>query len=236
MVATPELAPSLGFALGACSAASRRGARAACAGPLFAQIVAKNADAPAPQLDFEVPTELDPRGRVLLLGVVCPDGSPEADGESCDNGPGIPLQLELELARTDDVNSNPELQADSLRFDDELWPDVPLVDGDCTGLGLPEVEPESTHAVGVMLDESDRDSLPRASDLDPARETLQLAHFVSGGDITRAFETVAWDSKELKRRVDWQAPKEPGLQRIWFVLRDFRGGGAFGERAICVKQ
>lgn len=236
LVAAPELEPALGFALAACPATARRGARSACDGPIFAEIVAENGDAPAPKLDFEVPADLDPSGRILLLGTVCPDGSPTADGQSCDNGGGIAVQLELELSRSGDVNGNPELQADSIRFDDDVWPEATLSDGDCGGLGLPEVASESTHAVEVVLDESDRDALPRRNDLDPTRESLQLAHFVSGGDITRAFETIAWDSKDLSRRVDWKAPKAPGLARIWFVLRDFRGGGALAERAICVKQ
>jgi hypothetical protein len=236
LVAAPELEPALGFALQACPAAPRRGARAACAGPPFARIAENRGDAPLPRLDFEVPAELDPSGRVLLLGVVCPDGAPDADAAACDNGAGIPVQLELELARANDANTNPELHDDSIRFDDAVWPELPLSDGDCGGLGWPEVAPESTHAVEVALDESDRDPLPRESDLDPKRESLQLGHFVSGGDITRAFETVAWDSHDLLRRVDWKAPSEPGLARIWFVLRDFRGGGAFAERAICVKK
>jgi hypothetical protein len=234
LVATPELRPTLGFSLKVCAAAARNGARSACASPPFAR-TSVDASASEPELQFEVPAELDPRGRLLLLGVVCPSSAPTADGEACEGGGGTPIQLELELARTDDVNTNPELQAEAITFDDAVWPDVPLTDGDCTGLGLPEVEPESTHAVEVELDESDRDPLLRNSELDPTRESLQLAHFVSGGDITRAFETIAWNGDELQRRVDWRAPKAPGLARIWFVLRDFRGGGAFAERAICVK-
>lgn len=236
LVAAPELQPALGFALAACPAAARRGARAACAGDIFGQTSAKVGELAVPTLEFEVPAELDSSGRILLFGVVCPDGSPTSDGEGCDAGRGISVQLELELARAGDVNRNPELQADSIRFDDEVWPELPLPDGDCSGLGLPEVAPESTHRVEVALDESDRDPLSPQSDLDPKRESLQLAHFISAGDITRAFETVAWDSRDLQRRVDWKAPPEPGLARVWFVLRDFRGGGAFAERAICVKK
>lgn len=233
LVAAPELEPAFGFALAACPATPRSGARAACASPPFAETHGESA---VPELDFEVPAELDPSGRVLVLGVVCPGGAPRDDGQGCDGGAGTPLQLELELAREDDVNSNPELQPESLTLDDEVWPELPATDADCAGLGFPEVEPESEHVVGVALDESDRDALPRPSSLDPARESLQLAHFVSSGEITRAFESIAWDSHELVRRVTWKAPREPGLSRIWFVLRDFRGGGAFAERAICVKN
>jgi len=235
LVAAPELRPSFGFALAACPAAPRNGARAACDAEPFARAASDEGEAGAPVLDFDVPAELDPDGRVLVLGVVCAGDSPAPDGRRCQGGPGTPVQLELELSRSGDVNSNPELQADSITFDDQVWPEAPLVEGDCSGRGLPEVAPDSTHVVGVALDEGDRDALPRPRELDPARESLQLAHFVSGGDITRAFETIAWNDESLERRVDWKAPREPGLSRLWLVLRDFRGGGAFTERAICVK-
>ena len=235
LVAAPELTPSLGFALAACPAAGRQGVRGSCAGPPFAETFAANAGGAVPSLDFEVPAELDASGRVLLLGVVCPNGSPRADGSSCDGDePGTPLQLELELSREGDVNTNPELQAESIAFDGGAWPELPSVEGDCAGQGFVEVATESKHDLGVALDESDRDPLPRASALDPARESLQLSHFVSAGDVTRAFETIAWDSEDLQRRVAWTAPKTPGLVRFWFVLRDFRGGGAFTTRAVCV--
>jgi hypothetical protein len=236
LVAAPELSPSLGFALLACPAAARQGSRSACLGQPFAQIISKNGDAAAASLRFDVPADLDPQGRVTLLGIICPDGTPSADGSRCDGtDAGTSVQLELELSRDGDVNLNPELQAGSVVFDDVEWTELPVVDGDCSGLGFPEVSAGSKHVLAVSLEESDRDAVPRPSDLDPARESLQLSHFVSAGDITRAFETIAWDSDELTRTTSWTAPKAPGLVRFWFVLRDFRGGGAFTDRAVCVQ-
>lgn len=236
LLATPELRPSLGFALAACPAAARRGSRSSCVGEPFATVASKNGEADRASLRFEVPDDLAASGRVLLLGVICPDGSPSADGASCDGPePGTALQLELELGRDDDANLNPELQADSIDFDDATWPALAPVAGDCAGLGLPEVDVQSRHTLTVRLDESDRDPLPRQSELDPARESLQLSHFISAGDVTRAFESVAWDSSALNRQVVWTAPDTPGLVRFWFVLRDLRGGGDFSERAVCVR-
>jgi len=236
LVAAPELQPALGFALAACSAAPRDGSRSVCQSPPFSQISSPNAQAASPSLSFDVPAALDPSGRLAVLGVICPDGSPSADGTSCDgSAPGTPVQLELELAHDGDVNLNPELQPDSIQFDDGVWPELPAVDGDCTGLGFPELPVNSRHSIAVQLDESDRDPLPQASSIDPARESLQLSHFTTAGDLSRAFESIAWDSQELRRLVSWTAPRQPGLVRFWLVLRDFRGGGAFVERAVCVQ-
>jgi hypothetical protein len=225
----------VGYAFAVCSAQLQRGARAACADAPFAEISSENGQLPTPAITFEVPADLAPSGRILVLGVVCPDGSPDAGGSACvGRDPGTPVSLELELAREADVNQNPELEPESIAFDDDVWPEQAAVDGDCSGVGFVEVAVGSKHALSITLDESDRDALPRPSKLDPSRESLQLSHFTTGGDLTRAFETIAWDSGDLRRQVSWTAPKQPGLVRFWLVLRDFRGGGAFAERAVCV--
>jgi len=234
LVASPEPSPAFGFALAACPAATRNGARAACDGEVFARAESRDGEEEAVRLSFEVPKSLDPSGRVLVYGVVCPHGAPTEDG-GCDDGSATSLQRELELVREDDVNENPELEPDSIRFDDVEWPALPPALGDCGGLGFPEVAAQSDHSLTVQLSEDDRDPLPRPSELDPAREALQLSHFVSDGDISRAFESISWDSDELTRTATWKAPATPGLVRFWLVLRDLRGGGAFSERAVCVK-
>jgi hypothetical protein len=236
LVAAPQLQPSLGFALAVCAAAPRRGGRAACVDQPFALVSSAIGQADTASIGFDVPEDLDPSGRLALLGIICPAGSPRADGASCDgDSAGTPVQLELELAHDGDVNANPELDAEHIFFDDAMWPDQTAVDGDCAGLGFVEVAVGSEHRITVQLDESDRDPLPRASKLDPSRESLQLAHFATAGDLSRAFDTIAWDTDELRREVTWTAPQTPGLTRFWIVLRDFRGGSAFVERSACVQ-
>lgn len=236
LVAAPELQPPLGFALAVCGAAPRRGGRSACADAPFALVSSAEGQADTASISFEVPADLDPSGRLALLGIICPAGSPSADGTSCDgDSAGTVVQLELELAHDGDVNSNPELQPDRVAFDDAVWSPQSAVDGDCTGLGFVEVAIGSEHRIAVQLDESDRDPLPRPTKLDPSRESLQLAHFATTGDLSRAFDTIAWNTDELSREVTWLAPSDPGLVRFWMVLRDFRGGSAFVERAVCVQ-
>lgn len=236
LLATPELSTSLGFALAVCPGVARRGARPDCASAPFAEVFGANGDSDTASVAFEVPDDLDPSGRLVVLGIICPDGTPSAEGTSCDGAdPGTPIALELELARDDDTNLNPELLPEDLTLDDEVWPDLPAVDGDCTGLGFAEVALGSKHRLGIALDEADRDPLKHPSKLDPVRESLQLSHFTTAGDLEHAFQSIAWDSEKLAREVSWTAPKAPGLARFWLVVRDFRGGGAYAERAICVQ-
>lgn len=236
LVASPELAPSLGFALRVCPAAERRGGRSECSGEPFAQISSEDGAAGEVGFTFDVPAELRGAPRLAVLGVICPGGSPDAGAAGCD-GPdaGRQVSLELELSRPGDVNLNPTLEAEAIELDEQEWPELPAAEGDCAGAGHPEVDAGSKHVIQVALDEQDRDPLPVESELDPAREALQLSHFTTAGDLSRVFQSVAWDSRELSRRVEWTAPAEPGLVRFWLVLRDFRGGGDFTERAVCVR-
>jgi hypothetical protein len=236
LLASPEPEITMGFALAACSAEPRQGGRSGCAAEPFDRVLRDDGETTPARLEFTVPEALDARGRVVVLGIICPGGSPSADGQSCDGPePGTPVTLELELAHENDVNQNPELEPETVLFDGEPWPEMPGVEGDCTGLGYPEVTVSSRHTLLVELSEADRDSLPRRSDLDPSRESLQLSRFATDGDLSRAFESIAWDSGELSRSVTWKAPETPGLVRFWLILRDFRGGSAFAQRAACVK-
>lgn len=236
LLATPELSRSLGFAFAVCPGAPRRSTRPDCASPPFAEVFSANGDSDTPSITFQVPDDLEPSGRLVVQGIICPDGTPNTDGTSCDGAdPGTPIALELELARDDDTNLNPELLPEDVTLDAEVWPELPAVDGDCAGLGFAEVALGSKHRLGIALGEADRDPLLHPSKLDPVRESLQLSHFTTAGDLEHAFQSIAWDSEQLAREVNWTAPKEPGLVRFWLVVRDFRGGGAFTERAICVR-
>jgi hypothetical protein len=235
LLASPAVGQTQGFALAACPAAARRSARTECAAEPFAKVLSADGESDTVSLRFEAPAELDPAGRVAVLGVVCPFGSPSADGTSCDGvEPGNPLTFELELAREGDVNQNPTLEPTSLAFDGEPWPELAAVDGNCSGLGYVEVAAGTEHSFEVALGQDDRNGVPHPDSLDPVRESLQLSHFTTGGDLSRAFESIPWDSDELLRRTTWKAPKQAGLVRFWLVLRDFRGGADFVERSVCV--
>lgn len=235
LLAAPAPVAGLGFALSACPAAQRGSSRSECAGEVFASVNSPLGDSFEPRLDFEVPAGLEPSGRVLVFGVVCPESTPRDDGESCAGAESLGVTLELDLARPDDVNHNPTLEAESISLDGEPWSELAAAPGDCAGLGYNEVAAGSSHSLEVRLDAADRDALPQPSSLDPKREALQLSHFATAGDLSRAFDAIEWDSNDLTRRASWAAPQQSGLVRFWLVLRDFRGGSDFTERAVCVR-
>jgi hypothetical protein len=231
LLASPLVAQSSGFALSACAAG---GARGKCESEPFARIVSADGELDAISLAFEVPTDLS-TDHISIVGLVCPSGTPNAAASACDGPlPGTAVMLELPLLREGDVNYNPSIGEPS--FDGGPWPDLPAREGDCAGLGYAEVTPGSEHELGVRLSERDRDQLLGESALAPSRESLQLSHFVTAGELPHAFQVLGWEAEELARTSAWRAPERAGLVQFWLVLRDYRGGSDFTQRAVCVRS
>jgi hypothetical protein len=233
LVAAPELFPDLGWAFSVCAAAPPGGSLPSCAAEPFATSMS---DAPAPgepRIDFTVPEELDARA-LAVFGAVCPGSEPTfpAGGFDC-AGPGgrlVSLDFELETAET--TNRNPLLEPDALTLDGD-----PLPEGsDCTT--LPSVARGSSHTLTLWLDESDRDPLEQVTSADPSKEELQVSHFTTAGSLERAFTVFDADASELVASVRWKAPEAApldGFVRLYFVVRDLRGGSDWIERFVCVE-
>ena len=233
LLAAPESLASVGYAVVACAASDARG-RPQCAGNDFFEASGfAMADEPV-RFAFQVPRRLASEARVLLRGAVCPSAKASED-RTCHGELGKPFTLDLELARDGDVNRNPSLQPSSVRFDGRPWSDESPGTNDCADAAIPQVTVGSRHDMAIQIDEADRDALPRASELDPDRESLQLSHFATAGELDRAFESIAWNRHELLRTTSFAAPNEPGLVRFWIVLRDLRGGADFVSRFACVR-
>jgi hypothetical protein len=220
LVAAPEPDPALGWALAACSAAPPGGALPECAEAPFASAAQDDPVPGEPAITFAVP---DPPSAswLAVTGVVCPGG--------CSASPGTPVSLDFALGTADEINSNPSLGAEGLLLDGAPWPEG---SDDCSL--LPQVAPGSKHALELVLDDADRDALPQATSVDPAYETLQLSHFVTAGELERAFSVLPGDEPGLRAKVSWKAPSAATLVRFFLVVRDLRGGSDWALRALCV--
>jgi hypothetical protein len=79
----------------------------------------------------------------------------------------------------------------------------------------------------VRLDDSMRDP----------GESLLLAHFVSSGELDRTYSTLeASEGAPKTVEVPWTAPADARDVKVYFVLRDGRGGTAFATRTICKRE
>ena len=244
LVVAPEEPIALGWSMGVCVARENNLGLSSCAEPPFAELEQAEPSVDVPTIDFEVPESLDPEAtpRLALLGVICPDGSPEGafDEARCTGeDPGTAVSLELDLARDGDVNTNPDFAEPALALDGAAWPDSGVASEPCAGEGLIEIAAGSPrHLVRVDVRDDARDPVPQVIEGDPLREELRLSHFSTDGGFTRAFSALAADDPESGVELPWDAPRTAPqggqLVRFWFVLRDLRGGSSFVSRALCV--
>ena len=204
-----------------------------CAAEPFATASADVPVAGEPRLDLVVPADTT-AGALALFGVFCPDSAPVATEGSFDcEGPGGRLvSLDFVLGSEALVNTNPTIDPDAFELDGET-----LADGlDCAT--LPTVARSSSHELELRLEESDRDAIDQSSSAEPPKEELQVSHFTTAGKLERAFTVFEASDTNLVARVSWKAPSEvplDGFARLFFVVRDMRGGSDWIERAVCIE-
>lgn len=229
LVGTPEPDPVLGWALFACPAAPPGASLPGCAEPPFSSMLGEPA-AVQPVFEFDVPRlEQD---ALLVYGVICADATALAEGETagCSSGAGTRVSLDFSLA-SEELNLNPSIGPEMLRLDEQVWGPG----SDCAE--LPQVEAGSTHLIELSLEEEDREPLVQQIDADPARETLQISHFTTAGELERTFTMIDPSDRNLAARVQWKAPastNEVRVVRFFIVVRDLRGGADWVERTVCV--
>lgn len=68
-------------------------------------------------------------------------------------------------------------------------------------------------------------------------EELLLGMFVTGGELDRTYEVLeATEPAPKTVSVPWKPPASEGDVRVFFVLRDGRGGTSFVARTVCVRR
>ena len=233
LVADRHPEPPLGWTLSACEAAPPGSSLPSCAAEPFATASADVPVAGEPRIDLVVPEETT-AGALALFGVVCPDSEPVATADSLDcAGPGGRLvSLDFILGTDSLVNTNPTIDPEAFELDGVAMPEGL----DCAT--LPTVARSSSHELELRLEESDRDAIDPTSSAEPPKEELQVSHFTTAGKLERAFTVFEASDTNLAARVSWKAPSEvplDGFARLFFVVRDMRGGSDWIERAVCIE-
>ena len=68
-------------------------------------------------------------------------------------------------------------------------------------------------------------------------ESLLLSHFVTAGELDRTYSSLEPNEAAPKTvEVPWTPPADARDVKVYFVLRDGRGGTAFATRTICKKD
>ncbi len=238
VVAAADLDDDFTWVAGACEAQPSPVGRPICAGEPFFVAGSETPTTEAPTFRIEVPLEIDAENEVLMLGVLCPQGIPNAQlGNSrelnintvCTEGQG---QILLQSIRThvDTENISP------------VWPDPAIfVDGQVwRGDECFEVSAASTVEITLgEFPESMRETYLRTTnDIPPRevelREVLLVSHLITHGELSRQFSAI--DGESEIRPIEWEAPDIPPSEpvRVVLGLRDQRSGADFIERTLCV--
>jgi len=249
LVAHPALDRAFGARLEACVAAPVQIGIPSCESPPFAAASTEPAQVTELRLEFTVPERaalVTPR--VAVLGTVCDGAGVAADApwptEHCE-GADAPLSMSFEMDVVESMpNHNPEIAASALEWDDAPWPDPgPLVDlpAACAAVApsdaLPHVPVGSAHRIALRTREEDRETLPPDGVSGPTRESLLISYAATAGEIERPWSTVGPEGPvdvSVGFTAPRAAPAEGLLARIYFVVRDQRGGADFAVRAVCV--
>ncbi len=238
LAAGREGPPAATFGLVACRAAETTAGLPICLEEIArAQVGAPTDDAPA--ITFTIPANLG-QERVSLIGVVCEGGAPlpstSAEEARCSEGAtrAASFFFDVVVAGEDaEENANPTLSAEGARLAGELWVDNPFDPCDPEADATYRVAAGSHH--GVHLD-----TTGAAEELaSGVRESLEIAHYVTAGDLERHFSVVE-EGDDPVVVVGWKAPSSapPGGKAMHFyaVVRDERGGSAWVHRALCVLE
>jgi hypothetical protein len=231
IVAAPEGAPALRWAFALCLPDAHGG----CAMPL--QTMSGDG---APDLAFTMPPAeaLGAAPKLVLAGVFCAGGAPVlAMGTPGCEGSAVPtvVALPVLLDRGPDTNHSPSLGAAAFTIDGQPWPA-----GDGCALTVP-ADPKE-HPIAVTLGgqrETYQSTANAEGVVETKRETIQLSHFTTTGELERQISFLDDDKDPSDVSVKWTPPAvgelpAGGLVRFFFVARDLRGGLDWQTRSLCV--
>lgn len=245
LVVNPEATLRLSWSFAACLPPAGNYASPRCEGLTLAS-GAGTSEGELVTMEFEAPPLAatgDAPG-LLVLGAFCTNGAPMLDprtfSATCSGGGAALLGSTRVLLAKGGINLNPTIPHDAIRFRESPLPPARISGpvGPCSGAPEAPVVQAGTGGANVSFrfDDEAREGVP------DGREALVLSHLVTSGELDRQYSSLEPDQPAPKEIAVELTPPGPGsvdasgrLLRIFFVLRDDRGGMGFGVRSICVR-
>lgn len=238
--------PPLGWAFALCVPAAPGGLVCADQPPLQ---VYQGTDSP-PRISVAIPgADVIGTGRSLVLyGRICissmPTFNPQSGYPGCtDSADGTTASVSIRLQKDGETNQNPTAER-GLGLDGQPWT-VPVAGANPCLVGPRLTAGPADHLITVAAAGSDRESYtallgdpPVAT---PARESLQISHFTTAGELKSPYSFVEAEdaNAETVVSVKWKTPEPMKVTgetpvTFTFVVRDGRGGIDWTSRAACV--
>ena len=236
----------LSWALAACPQGPPAATDLFCAGPVFSTSTQSSPVDPeerAPGLEFEVPAST---ASVLVLGVICADGTPTVSFDStlaeCEGRRAQETKITFSIPvanNAEETNQNPSLEEAAVFLDGiMLEPTASPADVPCSELDLPRFEPQFEDATLRTVSGLENVEEYRDDDGSLQIEDPFIAHYTTAGKLDREFSVFGADNMQVDIPWAWPAskdvPAEGLLVRFHFVIRDRREGADWTTRSICV--
>jgi hypothetical protein len=233
LVVAPDPNAAFAYRLSACVAKDAATDLPSCDGEPLGSAESLEPVPELPSITFSAPADAFGDERLAVLGGVCAAGEAleGATGLACAGGAAEAVSLDFSMDDGSHPNTNPAF-VDVLVDGTSLAADA--TGTDCTT--LPTVA-AGKHRLSAELAPNSRDPLEPANAGDPTRESLLLSYFVTFGELDHAFTAIDAGSNATGGSVLWTAPPhgtDPTFARLYFVVRDGRGGSDFTERRVCV--
>ncbi|MBN1655543.1 MAG: hypothetical protein JXA30_17380 [Deltaproteobacteria bacterium] len=216
-----------------------------------------------PSYEIEIPE--DPaQDELLILGILCDKGKAFVDitrtaffgCELKKGGQEIPVVFYVPLQDEDDPpNHHPRLDNAEFRINGRAWPQVLetdllkyLLDGDSNDERFDCLRAVDERAVlGVAAENQVFSLLIEYDSLEEYRvrgerqsEELTIAHYATSGKLNRDSSIIRSEWEVLGFDLEWEPPEEIPknglLTRVFFTVRDGRGGFDSAMRAFCVTR
>ncbi|MBX3204302.1 MAG: hypothetical protein KF764_04500 [Labilithrix sp.] len=243
LVAAPNGTGHLEWAYAVCAAPIGNFPEPRCEGPVLAT-GAGASDGELVAMDLDAPRAGDLE-ELQILAAFCEGGEATLDAarfEATCMG-GAPARLaagKIRLAVAG-ANQNPELASDAVLFDGATLGPSTLRPGPCVAdPEAPAVAPGTKHAFVLRFRGDERERVEGAAG---GLESILASHVVTAGTLKRQYSMFEPEDPAPKEAsIEWTAPAEDQvavegrLVEIYFVLRDGRGGAAFGRRTVCVRR
>ena len=246
LVGAPGGTGRLSWAYAVCAPVAGNFPEPRCEGPVLAS-AAGASDGELVTLDLEAPRADAALGlqELQMLAAFCESGDAALDPsrfEASCAGSSAPARLASATIRLEAAgpNQNPDVAADAVLFDGQPLPPSSVRPGPCSGAAeSPVVVPGSKHHLVIRFRGDEREPVPGSTD---GVENIFASHVVTTGELERQYSMLdPTDPLPKDARVEWTAPPREQvpdggrLAEIYVVLRDGRGGAAFGRRTVCVR-